>query len=271
MDRELLEGLTLGSSPDSRWHGFIPLVVAILTSFAVAGPTWRMQPSPFSDDPAPVMILLRVDDSMSLSDLSPSRLERAHLKITDFAEQRRGQPTGLAAYAGSPHLVLPPTRDTGVVATMAGNLSPEVMPKPGDDLVGALVLANRVLEETGGAIVVVADNVPPLSEVEVAEVAGAGKSPIHFLGVTRRDTPEWDAIRSAARTLRGEATLISADESDIESLVRQTARAPIRIESSGDGARWSEEGWWLIPVVALLYLSGFRRDEVLKPSEEVTA
>ena len=63
----------------------------------------------------------------------------ARLKIADFAAERTGQPLGLVAYAGSAHLVLPPTRDTSVVATMAAEISPAIMPKRGDDLAGALV------------------------------------------------------------------------------------------------------------------------------------
>ena len=61
---------------------------------------------------------------MESPDPAPSRIERAHLKIADLADIRKGQPLGLIAYAGSSHLVLPPTRDTAVVAQMAAEISP---------------------------------------------------------------------------------------------------------------------------------------------------
>ena len=117
----------------------------LLAVIAVAGPTWRPEPSPFADDPVPVMLVLRAGESMDLSDLAPSRMERARLKIADFAQQRKSLPLGLVAYSGSAHLVLPPTRDTSVVAAMAAEISPAVMPKPGDDLAGAIELAARTL------------------------------------------------------------------------------------------------------------------------------
>ena len=84
------------------------------------------------------MLVLKAGETMDLADLAPSRMERARLKIADFAAERKGQPLGLVAYAGSAHLVLPPTRDTSVVAAMAAEISPAVMPEPGDDLAQSL-------------------------------------------------------------------------------------------------------------------------------------
>ena len=105
------------------------------------------------------MLVLKAGETMEISDLAPSRMERARLKIADFADERRGLPLGLVAYAGSAHLVLPPTRDTSVVATMAAQISPAIMPRPGDDLSSALELAARTLGSDGGSIVVFADTV----------------------------------------------------------------------------------------------------------------
>ena len=104
------------------------------------------------------MVVLRAGESMDLDDMLPSRMERARLKVADFATARKGQPMGLIAYAGSAHLVLPPTRDTSIVASMAAEISPEIMPKLGDDLAAALQLADRTLGDTRGTVVVVADD-----------------------------------------------------------------------------------------------------------------
>ena len=131
MDAELLAAMTVGRDRPQRIQHILPLVGWILAVIAIAGPTWRPEPSPFADDPAPVMILLRAGESMNRTDLAPSRMERARLKVADFAKLRKGQPMGLIAYAGSAHLVLPPTRDTSIVADMAAEISPDLMPAPG--------------------------------------------------------------------------------------------------------------------------------------------
>ena len=58
------------------------------------------EPFPFAVAPVPVMLVLNIGETMTLSDLSPTRMERARLKIFAFAQTRKGQPLGLIAYAG---------------------------------------------------------------------------------------------------------------------------------------------------------------------------
>ena len=118
---ELLEALVVGRESAKSSQALWLLVSWLVAIVAIAGPTWRLEPSPFADDATPLMILLKADLSMMQPDPAPSRLERARLKIADLAEARKGQPLGLIAYAGSAHLVLPPTRDTAVVALCSPN------------------------------------------------------------------------------------------------------------------------------------------------------
>ena len=106
MDPDLLAAMTVGEDAHNRWRGVALLVSWLLALFAVAGPTWRPEPSPFADDPIPVMIALKAGETMDLSDLAPSRLERARLKIVDLTAERKGchgrsrnhRPAGRARY-----------------------------------------------------------------------------------------------------------------------------------------------------------------------------
>lgn len=234
------------------------LAAWLLAVVAVAGPTWRPEPSPFADDPVPVMLVLRAGESMDLPDLAPSRMERARLKIADFAQQRKSLPLGLVAYSGSAHLVLPPTRDTSVVAAMAAEISPAVMPKPGDDLAGGIELAARTLGRDGGSIVVVADTVAAEGESGLAALRLEGAVPVHFLAVARADTPEWNSLRRAAATLRGDVTLLTPNHEDVQSLVRRVAETPVAIGDAAAGTRWADAGWWLVSVIAILSQGAFR-------------
>ena len=207
----------------------------------------------------PVMLVLYAGESMNLADLAPSRMERARLKIADFAAERKGQPLGLIAYSGSAHLVLPPTRDTPVVAAMAAEIGPDVMPRPGNDLAAALRLAARTLGESGGSIVVLADGVPSGDELDWREFRNEIPWPVHFLAVARPDTPEWDTLRGAATAMGASITQLTPDSTDVVSLVRRTAKAPVAVAAAAEGSRWAEAGWWLVPLLALLSLESFRR------------
>ena len=275
MDGDLLTALTVGGDviPSShpagasarvrqafhQCRGSALLVTWLTAVVAIAGPTWRPEPSPFADDPVPVMLVLKAGESMNLADLAPSRMERARLKVADFAFERKGQPLGLIAYSGSAHLVLPPTRDTSVVGAMAAEIAPSVMPRPGDDLAAALRLAGQTLGESGGSIVVLADTVPPGNELLWSEFRREYPWPVHFLAVARTDTPEWDRLRDAAAALRASITQLTPDSTDILSLVRRTAKTPVAIAAAAEGSHWAEAGWWLVPLLALLSLLTFRR------------
>jgi Ca-activated chloride channel family protein len=267
MDPRLLEALTIGESTRNRWRGLGLLAAWLLAVVAVSGPTWRPEPSPFADDPVPVMLVLKASESMNQSDLMPSRMERARLKVADFAAERKGQPLGLVTYAGTAHLVLPPTRDTSVVATMSAEIGPEIMPKPGDDLAGALQVAANTLGDSGGSIVVFADTVAESADSALAGFHAENPLPVYFLAIARADTPEYDAIRRVASPLKADVTLMTPDTEDVFSLAKSAGKAPVAVGAAGEGTRWAEAGWWLVPLLALLSFISFRRVRNLEPME----
>lgn len=264
---DLLEALVVGresiKSGNARWL----LVAWLVAIVAIAGPTWRLEPSPFADDVTPLMILLKADVSMMQPDPAPSRLERARLKIADLGEARKGQPLGLIAYAGSAHLVLPPTRDTATVAQMAAEISPDIMPISGDRLDLALREAVRVLAEgqSGGSIVVLADAV----DTDPAALAALRKEfsiPVQFLAINAPESSQSDSLRAAAKTLGADVEQIDVEGKDIAAIVRHAASAPIA-KRGQQGERWQEAGYWLVPLIGLIVLASFRREE----SEEESA
>ena len=264
---DLLEALVVGresiKSGNARWL----LVAWLVAIVAIAGPTWRLEPSPFADDVTPLMILLKADVSMMQPDPAPSRLERARLKIADLGETRKGQPLGLIAYAGSAHLVLPPTRDTATVAQMAAEISPDIMPISGDRLDLALREAVRVLAEgqSGGSIVVLADAV----DTDPAALAALRKEfsiPVQFLAINAPESSQSDSLRAAAKTLGADVEQIDVEGKDIAAIVRHAASAPIA-KRGQQGERWQEAGYWLVPLIGLIVLVSFRREE----SEEESA
>jgi Ca-activated chloride channel homolog len=137
------------------------LCVLPLSILALAGPSWRQEPSPFAEDQAAAIVVLKIAPSMQASDLQPSRLERAQHKLHDWLALRPGARVGLIAYSGSAHLVMPLTRDSRIVEQIAQALEPSVMPVQGEALADALKLAQQQIERAGvpGSIVVMTDSI----------------------------------------------------------------------------------------------------------------
>ena len=260
MDPELLDALVAGSGSPRLRGDWTWLVAALVAVVAIAGPAWRPAENPLAEDEPALMILLKADASMELADPAPSRLERARLKIADLTAAREGEPTGLIAYAGSAHLVLPPTKDTEVVATMAAEISPDIMPAGGDRLDLALRKAGEVLASLpqGGSILVIADSVAAdTSGLAEAHSAG-GKFPVQMLAVSGSDTSAHGTLESASRALRGSLLDLSPDDTDIEAIVRKAARLPAMVGGNA-GSGWQDDGWYLVPIPAFLIALSFRR------------
>ena len=261
MDARLLAALTVGGDARRRLGPGDLLLAAWLTGIiAVAGPTWREVPSPFAPSARPAMFVLKVTPSMLERDLAPNRLDRAREKMADLLKLREGAPTGLIAYAGSAHLVLPPTPDASVVTSMAGALAPDIMPRQGDALGDAMKLAQQTLADggQGGSIVVFADTAPALA------APLSGNAPVTLFAMLPPQRASADpALQAAAAAL--DATLIapSIDTADVQALARKLATAGPPPPAPGESPRWQEAGCWLTPLIALLALVWFRRGWVL--------
>ena len=264
MEPVLLKAMTVGDGKQTWRREWMLLVVWLLALVALAGPTWRLAPSPFGDDPVPLMVVLSATETMENTDLAPSRMERAQLKVAALAELRKGQPLGLIAFAGSSHLVMPPTRDTSIVAQMAQEISPSVMPKPGNDLAAAFQQAEGLLAGEGGTLVALVDDVPPQAVTQVNELAL--RLPVLLLAMAAPDSSEAQAIAAAGRQIGARVVSLTPDRGDLQAIVQAAARRPLAVAADSGQARWADDGWWLIPPIALLALNCFRRERLEEPS-----
>ena len=251
IDPDLLRALTVGRG--SRSGDIAVLLAATVAVVSAAGPTWRLEPSPFADDAAPLVILLQTDDTERDAASHAAHLARARLEIADIAAARGGQPLGLIAWAGSAHIVLPPTRDTAIVAQMAAALDASVMPRRGNRLDAALALGAGLLAGAEGSLLVICDTLPDLSGLSGAQTL----PPVQFL------VPDADeaSVRTAARRLGATIEAFSADSKDTAAVLRRASRTALA--QRGESARWEESGYWLVPLVALLLLGAFRRVEIV--------
>jgi len=238
---------------------------------ALAGPTWKKEPTPLTEDLAALFIVLKVTPEMLAQDVQPSRLQRSAQKIGELLALRPGTRTGLIAYAGSAHLVMPLTSDPEVIRFFASELSPEVMPEAGDDPARAIDLANQRLQASGlpGSIVLIADHVDPQQSQELARIRSGGGADVHVYamaagpdvivpaGSPPASALDREAMERAAKAGGGSLVLVSPDDRDVQQLAgridRSIAAAPLM-----EGERWVDFGYWILPFFIPLGLLFFR-------------
>jgi Ca-activated chloride channel family protein len=254
----LLEHLCIG---EAKRRFVRPVNVLLVFWFflilAIAGPSWKLEPSPFAGEEAGLMVLLKVSRTMEATDVQPSRLERAKFKLKDLLEERKGAPSGLIVYSGSAHLVMPLTKDERIISTMVEDLTPALMPADGDALQSALKLAESIFARAGvpGSIVVIADSVAGVD-------ADSVNLPVQFLSVQSTSSPVDAGMERAASLLRANITRITVDSTDVEKLARR-AKSELKSTSQSGRERWKDSGYAIIPFIALCGLLWSRKGWVV--------
>jgi Ca-activated chloride channel family protein len=264
IDPHLLEHLLVDGQRRRRLRPIhLALVLWVLCAVALAGPSWQREPSPFADDQAGLMVLLKAGATMNATDVQPSRLERSKHKLTDLLEQREGSATGFIVYSGSAHLVMPLTRDRRIVATMAAEISPEIMPVDGDALGDALELAASALDRAGvpGSALVIADSVSS-TQVDALTVS-APQLPLQFLAVIPPNAPLDSGLQQAAQVLGAKVTRLTIDQADVQRIAR-TAQTDFRAAPMDEGGDdWKDAGYLVVPMIALIALAWARKGWVV--------
>ena len=250
MDPHLLEVLMTGHEQVKTIRPITLLATILgLGIVALAGPTWSHEPSPFSEDQAALVILLKVTPSMDEQDVQPSRAERAVQKIQDLLKLRSGARTALIAYSGSAHLVMPLTKDAGIINTFAADLTPAIMPSDGDAAAAAILLAEKELTRAGvsGTILLITDTLPNTLEPST--------TPVQVLGMVGE--PSTAPLETAATAIKADFTPVSIDETDI-SRMNQKIDTSFATMPADEGTHWQDRGYWFLPLISLLTLLWFR-------------
>lgn len=235
------------------------LILWLTTVIALAGPTWQKEPSPFLDNEAGLMVLLKVSESMENSDVQPSRLERAKQKIRDLMEIRQGASTGLVVYSGSAHLVMPITRDDRIINMMLEDITPELMPVEGDVLSDALKLADRMVGQSGlpGSLLVIADTVAPGQQTD--QNAHEITFPVQFLSMLPDGSSLDQGLLSLAKKLDARVERLSIDQADVQQIAGRAETKQAEIVDPKQGERWKDSGYLLLPLIGLAMLMWFRK------------
>jgi len=281
----LLESLVVNASSGSRLRPAHMLALTIaLAVIAAAGPSWQREKPPFVEDTAPLVIAVDLSPTMDAIDLTPSRIERAKLKIRDIVTLRAGARTALIAYAGSAHLVLPLTEDASLIESYSDALATGIMPVKGKDTAKALDLAQTMLaqEPAAGTILLITDGVEQKAFEQFRRGTGNGLVVLAF--GTAQGGPvkmpdggflagpdggrvfaklDLEGLKNLHALTGTDVATVTDDDTDVR-WVAERIRTNFAQKQPENGARWRDAGWWIIIPLALLLVLSFRKGWVVR-------
>jgi Ca-activated chloride channel family protein len=284
----LRDALTVNREAHGKYRAVDGVAMAMLSAaIAAAGPTYSKQLSPWFEETAPLVVAIKVTDSMRSNDLLPTRLDRARFEVLDLIEARTGSRTALIAYAGSAHIVIPPTTDAKVLKVFLESLDPAVMPVPGTDAGTVLPPALQLLgeEQATGTLLFVNDGFDGADIDALADFARAPATPAMAALVVGTDAGGVALLPDGSPVLSetGGPLDTRIDVGVMNRLAREAGVSVVRAEP-GDAdtrrllriiesnlrqaddpdAEWKDQGWWLVWPAMLLSLFWFRRGWTMK-------
>jgi len=154
---------------------------------------------------------------------------------------------------------MPLTRDDRIVSTMVEDLMPDLMPVDGDALAAALKLAGQTLDKSGvaGSVLVIADSVSPIQARSLS--AGGISLPVQFLSLQSPTASIDSGLRNAASALGATVVKLTVDQEDVEKIARRAQARLTAQSATGDGTRWLDAGYPLLPLLAFMLLMWSRK------------
>ena len=261
-------------------------LAALFAVLGLAGPAWEKLPQPVEKKSDALVIVMDLSLSMFAQDVTPSRIAKARQKIVDVLRMREEGSTGLVAYAGDGHAVVPITDDRHTIENLLSALSPAMMPVLGSRPATGLALARELFRNAGlfeGRILLITDGIKRASEVSdfrdaafPISIIGVGTSGGAPIPINRRGEPtryltddlgreirpglEESALIQAAQQSYGRYSALTIGDRDLEialSTPLPTEDASIEVDREFD--IWADMGFWLCLPLALMMLASFQR------------
>ncbi|MBC8210799.1 MAG: VWA domain-containing protein [Gammaproteobacteria bacterium] len=288
IDAQLLPHLLVGKAQGkSRWPVLLWLLLGVLSVLALSGPVWKKSALPVYKQQSALVVLLDLSSSMDSTDVKPSRLSRARLKLLDLLKMRKEGQTALIAFAATPYTVSPLTDDSETIQSLVNSLTTDIMPMQGSRADLAIEKARELFSNASisrGDILLItdglsADSMQKIQQLELtglrvsllavgteqgAPIPGAAggfiKDAQGSIVVAKTNHGE---LRTLASRLGGVYSMLGIDDGDLnlyQQFLQSDERAQGHEQTDFKADRWQEEGPWLLllvtPLVALIFRRG---------------
>ncbi len=279
MSPQVLSNLTVSGNND---HWLSPqkmsLIISLPICIVLMGPTWQQQPSPFSENNAPLIIALDVSTTMEQNDIQPTRLLRAKQKTLELLELRGDSKTALVAFAGSAHVVIPMTNDREMIRHFLDPLNEQIMPVAGKLPETIIPIIENMLatHSVPGTVLLIGDGATSNTVGQFKDFFDKKSSQllVWAIGSTveqLEDSAELNSetipmqleqLKSLSSESDGRLVLMSNDNSDVARINNFIKYNLVIVD---DNARpWHDSGYPLTFLVAIIFLFWFRKGWTLQ-------
>ncbi len=185
---KLLSRLTEGLSLTRRRVKNLLLILSVaLVVIILARPQFGTHIDTTERRGIEAVIALDVSNSMMATDVSPNRLERAKMLVSNLVDKMKDDKVGLNVFAGDAYIQIPITNDYVSAKMFLDAISPGMVGTQGTNLAEAIRLASKSFTPTEGvgkAIIIITDgeNHEPGAEEAAKEAAKEGFN-VFVLGV----------------------------------------------------------------------------------------
>jgi len=277
----LLDGKTVHTKKSLIW---VLLLAWIISSIAIAGPSWVKRPSPVEKNQNALVILLDLSYSMISEDIKPSRIARARLKIADILRDRKDGQTALIAYAGEAHTVTPISDDSATIVSLLSSMHPNIMPLQGSNTEDAVARGIQLLHDAGatqGDLLLVTDGVVPEAFDKIQSLLSGHRIQLSILGVgTTQPAPipninggflrddagaiittqlNSSELTDLAQRVKGRYHEITSNNNDIDFLKPRELKDEDKPKIQRDFDQWIDQGHWFVFLLLPIALFCFRR------------
>lgn len=236
--------LTVSHSPARRRLKEALLLAAFaLAGLALARPQWGtfdLNNAWLGED---VVFVMDCSLSMTTTDVSPNRMQRAKFAVLDFVRRQAHGRVGLVAFAGSAFLQCPLTFDDGAFEESLLSLDEKTMPLPGTDIGRALNEAYLAMDKNSRhkMVILVTDG----EDLEKTGVAAAKRLAtngvvVFTIGVGTPAGKEIQIPNAAGQPellhdANGEVVHSHLDETTLREIAQATGGAYYPLGPMGDG------------------------------------
>jgi Ca-activated chloride channel family protein len=240
----LARGSALGDPRLARRRAALQLAAVAFAALALARPQLGERQAELARTGRDLLLVLDLSRSMTVTDVTPSRLAAAKAAAWETVSASSGDRVGLIVFGGSAFLQLPLTSDHAALKLFLDAASPDDLGDPATDVGTALATAGKVFEHEGDrghrAVLLVSDGESGEGDLEAATRSLRAEGiPVFALGVGTTGGGPVPADSSEApekfhRDHIGRIAISRLEENDLRSAAKLTGGAYARADRAED-------------------------------------